>query len=58
MSKFVKLIRGVDRFGHDVGVNYRGEVRFKTLVGVVATILNYFVIVNFASTKFLNMYTR
>ena len=55
MSKFIKLIRGLDRFGYDIGVNYRGDGSFKTLVGVVATILNYFVIINFASTKFINM---
>ena len=58
MKKFIKLIHGIDRFGYEVGVNYRGDGNFKTLVGVVATIVNFCVIINFSITKLIDMQTR
>ena len=58
MKKFLQLVRGVDKFGHAVNVNYRGSGHFKTLFGVVATLLNVVFILNFSTTKLINMYTR
>ena len=51
-------MKGVDRFGHNVGVNYRGSGHFKTFAGVIATVLNLIVIVDFSVTKIVSMYTR
>ena len=58
MKKFLQLVRGIDKFGHAVGVNYRGSGHFKTLFGVVATLLNVIFILQFSTTKLTNMYTR
>ena len=58
MNKFAQLVKGVDRFGHKIGVNYRGSGQYKTYVGVIATVLNLIVIVDFSVTKIFNMYTR
>ena len=51
-------MKGVDRFGHNVGVNYRGSGHFKTFAGAIATVLNLIVIVDFSVKKIVSMYTR
>ena len=58
MKKFIQLVKGVDRFGHKIGVNYRGSGHFKTFAGVIATVLNLIVILDFCVKKFVFMYTR
>ena len=40
-KKFLNL----DRFGHEVNLNYKGQSEFKTLVGSVVTLLTYTVII-------------
>ena len=40
MKKFVNFLKGFDKYGHGVGVNYKGNAKFKTLLGVFITLLN------------------
>ena len=39
-----KTMLKLDRFGHSVSVNYKGEKDFKTLVGSIVTLMIYIVI--------------
>ena len=39
-----KTLLELDRFGHPVSVNYKGEKEFKTLVGSIVTLMIYIVI--------------
>ena len=58
MNRILNLIRSFDKFGHPIGVNYKGGSKYNTLFGVAATILNFCVIVNFATNKIIDMILR
>ena len=56
--KLLERVKKFDRFGESISVNYRGHDKFKTFAGLLATIFNFMVIVNFSVTKLLLMVTR
>ena len=58
MNKLLKVVKSFDRHGHTVGVNYRGESQFKTLVGAFLTIFNFVFIIDLSVGRFLSMFMR
>ena len=58
MNRILNLIRSFDKFGYPIGVNYKGEHKYNTLIGVAATILNFCVIVYFSTNKIIDMILR
>ena len=41
---FLKFIKSLDIYGHQVGVHYRGDSSFKTGIGAFLTLLSLFLI--------------
>ena len=58
MNRILNLFRSFDKFGHPIGVNYKGRTEFNTLFGVTATMVNFFVIVYFATNRIIDMLLR
>ena len=58
MNRILNLIRSFDKFGHPIGVNYKGGGKYNTLFGVAATIINFCVIVYFATNRIIDMILR
>ena len=58
MKNFIEKLKSIDKFGLPISVNYQGKDKFKTLLGVAATLLNVFIIVNFSINKTIGMVTR
>ena len=58
MKNFIGKLKSIDKFGLPIGVNYQGKDKFKTLLGVAATLLSVLIIVNFSIYKTIEMVTR
>ena len=58
MKKVVSLFKGIDIFGHQVGVNYRGEGTFNTATGSLVTLITALIVLSYASLKMIDIYTR
>ena len=51
MSSFGSFIRGLDRYGQPVTVNYQGEDTYKTKTGGILTILVYALVATYTVLK-------
>ena len=58
MTNICKKFKKIDKYGINVGVNYRGDGAFKTNCGACLTILTFITIGLYSLTRMIQMFNR
>ena len=58
MKKLASLFKGIDIYGHPIGVNYKGDGTFNTVMGSFITLITAFIVLSYASLKMMDIHSR
>ena len=52
------MLQSLDKFGHPIGVTYRGDTEFKTRLGGFITLLTYVLVILYTTEKVTEFFDK